>query len=145
MKKDKRKVRNTTKSKTTLLYDNIQFRSSLEVYCYQQLKKHDLEANYETLVIELIPKFTFTGKCLESSKTGLKLDSSACRPMTYTPDFVGNGWIIECKGFRGMDTWQIKRKLIKYYLKDSGIDYYIPSNKKQIDETIKIIKENDNR
>ena len=140
MKKDSRKVRNTT-SKDKLMYNNIQFRSSLEVYCYQQLIKNGLEANYETLVIELIPKFTFTGKCLESSKNGLKLDSATCRPMTYTPDFVGDGWIIECKGFKGMDTWQIKRKLIKYYLKDSGIDYYIPSNRKQIDEAIKIILE----
>ena len=138
LKKDNRKVRNTTKA-DKLLVDNIQFRSALEVYCYQQLKKHGLETNYETLVIELVPKFTFKGKCLESSKKGLKLSPSTCRPMTYLPDFVGTGWIIECKGFRGADTWQIKRKLIKYYLKDTGIDYYIPSNRKQVDETIKLI------
>lgn len=140
MKKDKRKIRNTT-SKDKLMYNNIQFRSSLEVYCYQQLIKHSLDANYETLSIELIPKFTFTGKWLESSKTGLKLSTANCRPMTYTPDFVGDGWIIECKGFRGMDTWMIKSKIIKYYLKDKEIDFYLPSNRKQIDETIKIIKE----
>lgn len=135
---DRRKVRNV-KSKDNLLYDNIQFRSGLEVYCYQQLKKYHLEANYETLVIELIPKFTFTGKWLESSKNGLKLSSANCRPMTYTPDFVGNGWIIECKGFVGQDTWLIKSKLIKYYLRDQNISYYLPSNRKQVDEVIKKI------
>lgn len=135
---DRRKVRNVS-DKSKLLYNNIQFKSSLEVYCYQQLIKHHLEANYETLIIELIPKFTFTGKWLESSKNGLKLSSSACRPMTYTPDFTGDGWIIECKGYAGADTWLIKSKLIKYYLKDMNVNYYLPSNRKQIDEVIKMI------
>ena len=139
IKKDKRRVRNTTTNKDKLLYDNIQFRSSLEVYCWQQLKKHHLEAKYEGFTYELISKFTFIGKCLESSKNGLKLASNNIRPWTYTPDFVGDGWIIECKGFRGLDTWPLKLKAFKYLLKDSNIDLYIPSNKKQIDETIKLI------
>jgi hypothetical protein len=124
------------------MYDNIQFKSSLEVYCYQQLKKNHLEANYEVLTIELIPKFTFIGKWLESSKNGLKLNSGNCRPMTYTPDFTGNGWIIECKGYAGADTWQLKSKLIKYHLRDADIGYYLPSNRKQVDETINLILKN---
>ena len=138
MKKDRRKVRNTT-TKDKLLYDNIQFRSSLEVYCYQQLKKHHLDAIYEGHAYELIPKFTFIGKCLESSKNGLRLSTNNIRPWTYTPDFIGNGWIIECKGFRGLDTWPLKLKAFKYLLKDSGIDLYIPSNRKQVDECIQLI------
>ena len=138
LKKDKRRVRNTT-TKDKLLYNNIQFRSSLEVYCYQQLIKHHLEAQYETISYELIPKFTFNAKCLESSKNGLKLSTPNIRPWTYTPDFIGTGWIIECKGFRGLDTWPLKLKAFKYLLKDSNIDLYIPSNRKQIDETIKLI------
>lgn len=137
--KDKRKVRNV-KPKDKLLYDNIQFRSSLEVYCYQQLKKHHLEVNYETITYELIPKFTFNGKCLESSKNGLKLATNNIRPWTYTPDFIGTGWIIECKGFRGLDTWPLKLKAFKYLLKDSDIDLYIPSNRKQVDEAIELVK-----
>ena len=142
MKKDKRKVRNV-KSKDKLLYDTIQFRSSLELYCYKELKKHGLEANYETLSFELIPKFTLIGKWLESSKNGLKLDSSNCRPMTYTPDFVANdlSWIIECKGFTASDIWQLKRKLIKYYVKDKNILFMVPSTQKQVDEAIKQIKQ----
>ena len=138
-KKDRRKVRNT-KSKDKLLYDSIQFRSGLEVYCYKQLKINGLETNYETLTIELVPKFTFTGEWLESSKKGLKLDSANCRPMTYTPDFVANDlkWIIECKGFAS-DTWLMKRKLIKQYFKNENIKYYVPSTQKQVDEVVRRI------
>ena len=119
--KDKRAVRNTT-AKTKLLYDGIQFRSALEVYTYKELIKHGLEANYETKVLELIPKFTIKFKWLESSKKGIKQARSNMLAMTYLPDFVASdmSWIIECKGWQGADKWEIKKKLIKLYLKDHG-------------------------
>jgi len=140
-KKDKGKVRNTEKNVDKLKYDNIQFRSSLEVYCYKALKKANLEANYETEVFELIPKFTLIGKWLESLKTGLKLSSGNVQAMTYTPDFISNdkSWLIECKGYTGADIWQVKRKLIKNYVKNMNINIYVPSTQKQIDEVIQLI------
>lgn len=138
MKKDKRAVRNTT-TKSKLLYNSIQFRSALEMYTYKQLIKHGLEANYETLVLELYPKSTFLGKWLESAKKGLKQASSTILPMTYLPDFVSNDgtWIIECKGWQGADKWAIKKKLIKLYLKDNAnIAFYVPRTQKEVDESI---------
>ena len=57
---------------------------------------------------------------------------------TYTPDFIGDKWIIECKGY-GNDIWKYKLKLFKYLMKDKDIIIYIPSNHKEVDETIKMI------
>jgi hypothetical protein len=133
--KGKGKIRNATRT----VYDNIQFRSKLEVYCYKKLKESNIEALYEQVQYELIEAFTFDNKWLESSKTGLKLDPTKVRPMTYTPDFVGDKWIIECKGFAN-EQWSLKRKLIKLFLANKGIDVYVPSNTKQVDEVIKIIQ-----
>ena len=130
------KIRNAT----PLIFDGIQFRSKLEVYCYQELKKHHLEAQYEQITYELVKPFTFMGKWLESTKTGLKLEPNKVRPMTYTPDFVGDNFIIECKGFAN-EQWPIKKKLIKQHLQYlDAMNVFVPSNRKQIDEIINIIK-----
>jgi hypothetical protein len=143
MKKDKRRVRNTTKDKSKLFYDNIQFKSSLEVYCYKCLQNAHLSFEYETIIYTLVPSFIFNGRCVESKKKGFILDvnkkQSKVLAWTYKPDFIGNGWIIECKGFRGEDTWRLKLKMFKHLMKDSNITIYVPSNHKQIDATIKMI------
>lgn len=79
-KKENKKVRNATEN----VYDGITFKSKLETYVYKQLKAHNLKAEYEPIKFELIPAFTFCGKKI--------------RAMTYTPDFVGDNFIIEAKG-----------------------------------------------
>jgi hypothetical protein len=136
-KASKGKIRNVKKHTKY----GINFRSGLELYCYEELIKHGLEANYETLTYTLVPNFTFIGKCLESSKNGLKLSSNKIRPWTYTPDFIGKNWVIECKGY-GNEQWPLKLKMFKYTIKDTGISLYIPSNKKQVNEVITDILQN---
>lgn len=74
------KVRNATPTKV----DGIQFRSKLEAYTYTELKKAEIEAEYEPTHFTLIPAFTYKKENV--------------RKMTYLPDFVGNNFIIECKG-----------------------------------------------
>ena len=82
-KKSKGRVKNATINK----YDNIEFKSKLETYCYQQLKKYNIKADYESVRFEILPSFTYLGEVI--------------RRMSYTPDFVGDGFIIECKGLIG--------------------------------------------
>lgn len=57
--------------------------------------------------------------------------------MTYLPDFVGNGFIIECKGF-STDTWPLREKLFKYYLSNNmpNIKFYVVRNQKEVDKLI---------
>lgn len=118
-----KKVRNATKT----IIDGITFRSKLEAYAYKKFKEANILLEYESRRYELLPKFEFQGKKI--------------RAITYLPDFVGDNFIIECKGFR-TDTWPLREKLFNYYLyrTNSNIKFYIVRNQKQVDELIKHLK-----
>lgn len=124
-----KKVRNATPN----IYDGIKFKSKLETYVYKQLKAHNLKAEYEPIKFELVPSFTFCGKKI--------------RPITYTPDFVGDNFIIEAKG-RPNETFPIKWKLFLFSLfnKDLTDKYklFIVHNHKETDECIKLILDYEN-
>lgn len=123
MKKQKKsksvnkKVRNATP--TSL--DGIQFRSKLEAFTYKQLKDNKIYAEYEPTKFVLLPSFTFEGKIV--------------RAMTYTPDFVGKNFIIECKG-RPNDVFPYKWKWFKWYLVQNNLDQiyqlYLVHNQKEV-------------
>lgn len=117
---ENKKVKNARKK----TFDGIDFDSNLEVYTYQMLKKHNIKADYEPIKFVLVDKF--------------KYQNESIRQMTYTPDFVGNNFVIECKGHMN-DAFPLKWKLFKKHLHDNNIlyDLYLPRNKKQIDEVIK--------
>lgn len=114
-----KKVKNATKVEI----DGIKFRSKLEAYTYKKLKEANLHADYECCRYELLPGFVYDGKKI--------------RAMTYLPDFVGNGFIIECKGF-GNDAWPLREKLFKYYLSNNipNIKFYVVRNQKEVDKLI---------
>lgn len=111
------------KNATPLEVDGIKFRSKLEAYCYSQLLAAGLESYYEQNTYTLIPAFEYNGEKV--------------RPCTYTPDFVGDGWIIEVKGFAN-DAFPIKWKMFKQLLAKtvSSLDLYLPKNQGQVREVI---------
>lgn len=127
MKKNK-KVKNATKK----TIDGISFKSKLEVHCYEQLKSNNIPAEYENHKFEILPPFEYNGKKV--------------RKMTYTPDFVGKNFIIECKG-NPNDAFPLRWKIFKYYLYKNNIQYdlYLPRSMKQVDETVEKIKQNGRR
>jgi hypothetical protein len=116
---ENKKVRNATKVEI----DGIKFRSKLEAYTYQKLKEAGIEAGYETVKFTLIEPF--------------KYNKESVRAMTYTPDFVGEDFIIECKGF-GNDAFPLRWKIFKYYLYTNKLNFrlYMPRNQKQVNEMI---------
>lgn len=124
IKKMNSKVRNAT----PLIHDGIKFRSKLEVYCYQRLKESNIQAIYEGKTFVLVPAFTFNNEKI--------------RKMTFTPDFVGEYFIIECKGMMN-DVFPVKYKLFKYYLYKHKIKYdlYLPRNRRDVDSVIIKLKE----
>ena len=95
-----KKVRNAEK----INFNNIQFQSRLELYCYKRLLEVGLEFEYEPQFFELMPKFNYDATCFESYKKGTKWlfgpKSALIRAIKYKPDFVNlkDGWIIETKG-----------------------------------------------
>ena len=59
------------------------------------------------------------------------------RPITYLPDFVGRGFIVECKGLMG-DSFPLRWKLFKYYLHKhhAKTKLYLVRNHKDVDNMI---------
>jgi hypothetical protein len=77
----------------------------------------------------LLPQFTY-------NKENLKA-------ITYTPDFVGSSFIVECKGFPN-DNWHDKRKWIMHYLLENrpDITFYEIHTVSQLKTLLKSIKYN---
>jgi len=106
------------KNATPLEYNGVNYRSKLEAYMAKLLTDNNIQFSYETLIIPLIPTFTF-GK-------------EVVRGATYKPDFIVDGHIIECKGYPN-DSWGIRCKLAKKYFSESlpDIQFHIPRNQKE--------------
>lgn len=123
MNKSKKRSQGKVRNATPNIYDGIKFRSKLETYTYKKLKEAGIDAEYESTHFELIPKFEYNGEKV--------------RAMTYLPDFVGKNFIIECKGLV-TDSFPLRWKIFKYYLKQENKDYklFLVRNQKQVDEMI---------
>lgn len=120
------------KNATQLIVDDIKFKSKLEAYTYKKLKEANIDVQYEPCKYELLSTFTFNNKKI--------------RPITYTPDFIGKHFIIECKGYPN-DAFPLKLKLFYYYLyiNNININYYIVHNQKEVDNLIKLLKDENTR
>jgi hypothetical protein len=129
--------------------DGYNFRSKLEVYCYEKLVKAGLSFKYEEDKFYLMQPFTFPNSSWELiKKKGLKVFDKAgnnVRAITYTPDFTNldEGWVIECKG-NPNDAFPLRWKLFKKHIYDEGLNYdlYLPRNRNQVDKAIETIKRN---
>ena len=98
------------KNATPTCYNGIKYRSKLEAKCAEILDKAGIEFEYESLIFELIPAFTYMGK--------------KYRPWTYKTDFViFDSIILEIKGFRQADNYVNKRKTILKYIIDHNLNY----------------------
>ena len=136
-----KKVKNATK----VVIDEKEFKSKLEAYCYKKLTDSGLDFKYEGETFELIPPFEFNGDSYELRKKNgenyFGLAKPQIKAITYTPDFIGNDWIIETKGMPN-DAFPLKWKLFKKYLHDNPYlyyDLYMPRNQQQVDTVINVI------
>ena len=111
------------KNATAVNAYGLHFRSKLEFYTYEAFMKAGIPVKYEPKHFTLLPKFEFFGEKI--------------RAITYLPDFVGRGFVVECKGLIG-DSFPLRWKLFKYYLKrhHSKMRCYLVRNHKQVDEMI---------
>lgn len=116
------------KNATSVDKYGIHFRSKLECYTYEAFMNAGIPVKYEPKHFTLLPKFEYLGEKI--------------RPITYLPDFIGRGFVVECKGLMG-DSFPLRYKLFKYYLKrhHSNMKCYLVRNHKQVDEMIVEISE----
>jgi len=127
-----------------VLYDSINFASGLEKSMYIALKDAGLFEKYEGEVFQLVESFTFPNVSIEKTATGkgdyIDRGRKKVLGIKYTPDFTGVDYIIETKG-RANESFPIRYKLFKLWLLNNSDEraLYKPQNKKDIEETIKLI------
>lgn len=125
-------------------YDGINFASGLERYMYMALKKAKIKFQYESETFELVEAFEFAQEAIERQSNGKgefrNRGNKKILNIKYTPDFVGEDFIIECKG-RANESFPMRWKLFKKWIVDNRDKrvLYKPQNQSECDKTIDMI------
>ena len=143
MKYRKNRKRGPVRSKKVIC-DGITFASGLEKYMYLALKAAKIKADYEGETFVLIDGFEFETSSYERQSNGkgqfTDRGNKKILPIKYTPDFVGDGFIIETKG-RANESFPIRWKLIKRFINDwqPRVTLFKPQNQKECDLVIELL------
>ena len=146
MKRKIRRKRGPVRSKK-VTFDGIKFASGLEKYMYIALKKAKIKARYEGQTYIIQEGFEFKNKSYERQANGkgqmVNRGGKKILPIKYTPDFISDSFIIECKG-RANESFPLRWKMFKKYVKANlkHVTLYKPQNQKECDEVINLIKSN---
>ena len=141
--KRKRRKKGPVQAKK-VTYDGINFASGLERYMYMALKKNNIKARYESETFVLMNGFHFENECYARQANGKgEYTNRGCKrilPIKYTPDFIGDGFIIECKG-RANESFPLRWKLFKKLVTEQfpNITLYKPQNQTECDRTVQLI------
>jgi hypothetical protein len=128
-------------------FDGIQFASGLEKHMYIALKKAKIHAIYEGATFELQEGFMFNTDSYERQGNGkgamINRGQKKILNIKYTPDFVSDSFIIECKG-RANESFPLRWKMFKKHVKEQipHVTLYKPQNQKECDEVIELIIKN---
>ena len=130
-------------------FDGIDFASGLEKYMYMALKKAKIRSKYEGETFVLLNGFHFENEAYEKQANGkgdyINRGNKRILPIKYTPDFIGDDFIIETKG-RANESFPMRWKLFKKLVSEQfpNITLYKPQNQKDCDRTIELILEKRN-
>ena len=144
-KRYKRKKGPVRSKKVT--FDGINFASGLEKHMYIALKKAKIKAVYEGKTYVVQEGFEFKNKSYERQGNGKgEMVNRGCKkilPIKYTPDFISDSFIIECKG-RANESFPMRWKMFKKYVNDNlkHVTLYKPQNQKECDKVIELIIKN---
>jgi hypothetical protein len=130
-------------------FDGIDFASGLEKYMYMALKKAKIRSKYEGETFVLLNGFHFENEAYEKQSNGkgdyINRGNKRILPIKYTPDFIGDDFIIETKG-RANESFPMRWKLFKKLVSEQfpNITLYKPQNQKDCDRTVELILEKRN-
>ena len=128
-------------------YDGIKFASGLEKYMYQVLKNFKIHAIYEGATFVLQEDFIFNVDSYERQANGkgemVNRGQKKIQNIKYTPDFVSDSFIIECKG-RANESFPLRWKMFKKHVKEhlNHVTLYKPQNQKECDQVVGLIIKN---
>jgi len=127
-------------------FNGIDFASGLEKYMYMALKKAKIRSKYEGETFVLLNGFHFENEVYERQSNGkgdyVNRGSKRILPIKYTPDFIGDDFIIETKG-RANESFPMRWKLFKKLVSEQfpNITLYKPQNQTECDRTVQLILE----
>ena len=125
-------------------YDGIKFASGLEKHMYVALQKADIKAEYEGKTYELQEGFMFDVDSYERQGNGkgdmVNRGQKKILNIKYTPDFVADTFIIECKG-RANESFPLRWKMFKKHVKANipHVTLYKPQNQKECEKVVELI------
>jgi len=123
-------------------YKGVQYRSGLEVKMARVLTELRIPFQYEAVKYELQKGFMFETDAYErqaNSKGEYKnRGNKKILPITYTPDFTGEGWIIESKGYAN-ESFPMKWKMFKDLIKNDKVTLFKPQCHKECELTGELI------
>jgi hypothetical protein len=111
---------------------------------YQALKKAKIKSEYEGQTYELQEGFMFDVDSYERQGNGkgdmVNRGRKKILNIKYTPDFISDSFIIECKG-RANESFPIRWKMFKKYVKERipHVTLYKPQNQKECDKVVELI------
>ena len=132
-----------------VICDGITFASGLEKYMYLALKEANIPVDYEGKTFVVMEGFEFNitahERCANGRGEFKDRGNKKILPIKYTPDFIGDGFIIECKG-RANESFPLRWKLFKKIVNSEQppVILYKPQNQKECDETINLIQQQKN-
>ena len=146
MKKRYKRKKGPVRSKK-VTFDGIKFASGLEKYMYQALKRAKIQSVYEGATFVLQEDFIFDVDSYERQSNGkgqmVNRGQKKIQNIKYTPDFVSDSFIIECKG-RANESFPLRWKMFKKYVNDNlkHVILYKPQNQRECDKVIELIIKN---
>ena len=131
-------------------YDNIEFKSKLEMACYKAFKREGIPVSYESETIQLLQPFVDPAPLYKShGKSPVSEKTNKVQGISYTPDFVDElnnphrGFYVEVKG-RANESYPMRLKMFRWWRMRNGItkEFYQVGNEAEIEQMIQLIKSN---
>jgi len=123
------------------LYKGVQYKSGLEMKMARVLTELKVPFKYEPERFTLMEGFKFDRTSYERQANGKgefkDRGNKKVLPITYTPDFIGKGWIVECKGFAN-ESFPMKWKMFKKVI-NKDITLFKPQCHKECELTGELI------
>jgi hypothetical protein len=114
---------------------------------YITLQKAGIKAKYEGKTYELQEGFMFDVDSYERQGNGkgdmVNRGQKKILNIKYTPDFVADTFIIECKG-RANESFPLRWKMFKKHVKANipHVTLYKPQNQKECEKVVELIIKN---
>lgn len=130
-------------------FKGISYKSSLEKTMAMLLDEAGIEFKYEPETFKVVEPFEFNIDSYERQSNGkgdmINRGQKKVQAVSYTPDFIGDGFIIETKGYAN-ETFPLRWKLFKKMIVDQperfdDITLYKPQKISECEDVVKLIKE----